>query len=84
MSRLLLAETNQRLYRISQEVPPMLDLLLEDEVTSRSYVSCQRSSSLHQVGNLLHYLQPPFSKGAPLHHCSYRILHEVGRSYANV
>jgi hypothetical protein len=46
-----MADTNQRLYRVSQEVPPMLDILLEDEGTSHSHVSCHHNWSLHQVGD---------------------------------
>jgi hypothetical protein len=46
-----MADTNQRLYRLCQEVSPMSELLSEDEGTSRSHVSCHHSWSLHQVGN---------------------------------
>jgi hypothetical protein len=46
-----MADTNQRLYQIDQEVPPVPDLLLEDEGTSRSHVSCHHCWSLHQVGH---------------------------------
>jgi hypothetical protein len=38
MSRLLLADTYQRLYRIGQEVPSMPNILSEDEGTSHSHV----------------------------------------------
>ena len=82
MSWLLLADTNQRLYRIGQEVPPMSDLLSEDEGTPLSHVSCHHSWSLHQVGDWLHYMQTPFNKGSPLYHRSSKLLHEVGRGYA--
>jgi hypothetical protein len=46
-SRLLLAHTYQRLYRIGQEVPSVPNLLSEDEGTSCSYVSCHHSWYLH-------------------------------------
>jgi hypothetical protein len=47
-------------------------------------VSHHHSWSLHQVGDLLHYMQPPFGKWAQLYHRSSRLLQEVGRGYANV
>jgi hypothetical protein len=46
-SRLLLAHTYQRLYRVGQEVPSVPNLLSEDEGTSNSHVSCHHSWSLH-------------------------------------
>jgi hypothetical protein len=39
------------------------NLLSEDEGTSCSHVSYHHSWSLHQVGDILHYIKPSFSKG---------------------
>jgi hypothetical protein len=40
---LLLADTNQRLYRIGHEVPPVSNLLSKNEYTSYSHVSYHHS-----------------------------------------
>ena len=64
-SWILLADVNQILCWIIQEVPPLSYLLMEDEGTSFSHVSHHHSWPLDQMGDWLYYMPPPSSKG----HC---------------
>ena len=67
-----------------QEVPPVSDLLSKYEGTSCSHVSLHFHWSLHQVGDWFYYMPPGFSQGASLYHHSGKLLHKVGRGYANI
>ena len=70
------------LFMSHETLSSLSDLHQKDAVTSCSVVSHHLSGPLHEVGDILHDVQPSIGWGAQIHHCRCGLFYEMGRGNA--